>query len=203
MAELTELDVEFFARDTLAIARDLIGAVLAVGKCRGRIVETEAYTTDAASHSVLRKHKAALMRETFAHVYVYHSYGVHYCLNFTTEREGTGAVLIRAAEPLEGQDEMARRRGVSEPEKLASGPGKLCQAFGIGIEFNGRPLGREIKLFAGQHAPIVACGPRIGITRAVELPWRFYELGNACVSRRAGRKAGRNSEVGGRKGKAG
>lgn len=196
---MAELNSEFFARNTLQVARDLIGAILVVGNCRGRIVETEAYTTDAASHSVLRKNKAALMRETFAHIYVYHSYGVHYCLNFTTEREGTGAVLIRAAEPLAGLDEMARRRGVSEPEKLASGPGKLCQAFGIDIELNGRPIGREIKLCAGKHAPIVACGPRIGITRAVELPWRFYELGHACVSRRAGRK----SEVGGRKGKAG
>ena len=198
---MAELNAEFFARDTLEVARDLIGTILVVGKCRGRIVETEAYTTDAASHSVLRKNKAALMRETFAHIYVYHSYGVHYCLNFTTERAGTGAVLIRAAEPLAGLDEMARRRGVSEPEKLASGPGKLCQAFGIGIELNGRPIGREIKLRAGEHAPIVACGPRIGITRAVELPWRFYELGNACVSRRAGAKADRNSEVGGREGK--
>ncbi|HUY89374.1 MAG TPA: DNA-3-methyladenine glycosylase [Pirellulales bacterium] len=195
---MAKLDPEFFARDTLEVARDLIGVVLVVGKCKGRIVETEAYKTDAASHSVLRRHKAALMRETYAHVYVYHSYGVHFCMNFTTEREGTGAVLIRAAEPLAGLADMARRRSVSEPEKLASGPGKLCQAFGIGIELNGRPLGREIKLFAGQHAPIVACGPRIGITRAVELPWRFYELGNACVSRRAGRKP----EVGGRKGKA-
>ena len=178
-----ELDHEFFARDTLEVARDLIGVVLVVGKCRGRIVETEAYKTDAASHSVMRKNKAGLMRETFGHIYVYHSYGIHYCMNFTTERHGTGAVLIRAAEPLAGLAEMARRRGLSDPKNLASGPGKLCQAFGIGMELNGRPLGREIKLHGGKHAPIVECGPRIGITRAVELPWRFYEHGNAFVSR--------------------
>jgi DNA-3-methyladenine glycosylase len=186
---MPDLDHEFFARDTLEVARDLIGAILVVGKCQGRIVETEAYKTDAASHSVMRKNKAGLMRETFAHVYIYQSYGVHYCMNFTADRHGTGAVLIRAAEPLAGLAAMARRRGVSDPKQLASGPGKLCQAFGVGIEFNGLPLGRQIKLRDGEHAPIVACGPRIGITRAVELPWRFYESGNPFVSRNTGRKS--------------
>ena len=181
---MEELSPDFFARDTLEVARDLIGVEMAVGKCRGRIVETEAYTTDAASHSVMRKNKAALMRETFGHIYVYQSYGVHYCLNFTTERAGTGAVLVRAIEPLAGLEAMSRRRGVSEPEKLASGPGKLCQAFGIGLKLNGRPIGREIKLFPGAHAPIVARSTRIGITRAVELDWRFFERGNRFVSRR-------------------
>ena len=180
---MAELDPEFFARDTLQVARDLIGVEITVGKCRGRIVETEAYKTDAASHSVMRKNKAALMRETFGHIYVYQSYGVHFCMNFTTERDGTGAVLIRAVEPIAGLDAMIRRRGVSEPEKLASGPGKLCQAFGIGIELNGRPIGREIKLRSGKHAPIVAQSTRIGISRAVELEWRFFERGNRFVSR--------------------
>jgi DNA-3-methyladenine glycosylase len=186
---MPNLDHDFFARETLAVARDLIGAILVVGPCQGRIVETEAYKTDAASHSVMRKNKAALMRETFAHVYVYQIYGVHFCMNFTTERHGTGAVLIRAAEPLAGLAAMVRRRGVSDPKQLASGPGKLCQAFGVGIEFNGLPLGREIKLRAGEHAPIVECGPRIGITRAVELPWRFYESGSEFVSRMPSRKS--------------
>ncbi len=192
---MPELDQEFFARDTLEVARDLIGVILTVGKCQGRIVETEAYTTDAASHSVMRPHKAAMMRETYGHIYVYRSYGVHFCLNFTTERHGTGAVLIRAVEPLKGLEEMTRRRGVSDPKQLANGPGKLCQAFGIGIELNGRPLGREIKLLPGKHAPVIARSTRIGITRATELEWRFYEQGSGYVSRGQGRK----SKVGGRK----
>src|SRR5215472_5940909 len=106
---LAVLGPDFFARDTLTVARDLIGTTMIVGDCRCRIVETEAYTTDAASHSVTRRHTATLMRETFAHIYVYKIYGVHYCLNFTTEREGVGAALIRAAEPLAGIDQMARR----------------------------------------------------------------------------------------------
>jgi DNA-3-methyladenine glycosylase len=194
---MPDLDHEFFARDTLAVAHDLIGVIVKVGKCEGRIVETEAYTTDAASHSVMRRHKAAMMRETFAHIYVYRIYGMHFCLNFTTERHGTGAVLIRAVEPLKGLELMAERRGVTDPKQLASGPGKLCQALGIGMELNGRPIGRELKLRAGQHAPIVARSTRIGITRATELEWRFYEQGNEYVSRRAKLEVGiRRSEVG-------
>ena len=82
---MTYLDPEFFSRDTLVVARDLIGATLVVGRCEGRIVETEAYTTDAASHSVTRRNQASTMRETFGRVYVYFIYGMYYCLNFTTE----------------------------------------------------------------------------------------------------------------------
>ena len=194
---MPDLDHEFFARDTLEVAHDLIGVILKVGKCEGRIVETEAYTTDAASHSVMRRHKAAMMRETFAHIYVYRIYGMHFCLNFTTERHGTGAVLIRALEPLKGLQRMAERRCVTDPKQLASGPGKLCQALGIGMELNGRPIGRELKFAPGQHAPVVARSTRIGITRATELEWRFYEQANEYVSRRARPEVGiRRSEVG-------
>ena len=192
---MSKLSFEFFARDTLEVARDLIGAILAVGECEGRIVETEAYTTDPASHSVTRRHKAAMMRETYGHIYIYKIYGVHYCLNFTTERHGTGAVLIRAVEPLKGIDQMIERRGVTDVKKLASGPGKLCQAFRIGIEWNGLSIGREIKLRSGRHAPIVACGPRIGITRATELDWRFFERGSPYVSRKEKQMAKSEVEV--------
>ncbi|HVA46143.1 MAG TPA: DNA-3-methyladenine glycosylase [Pirellulales bacterium] len=177
------LEPDFFARDTVTVARDLIGATMIVGRCRCRIVETEAYTTDAASHSVTRRHKATIMRDTFAHIYVYKIYGVHFCLNFTTEREGVGAVLVRAAEPLAGIDQMAKRRGTSDVKKLLNGPGRLCQSLGIDTSWNARPLGREIRLMAADFTPSILAGPRIGITQATELEWRFCERGSAFVSR--------------------
>src|SRR5262252_3049361 len=152
----------FFARDTLAVARDLIGTVLMVGECEGRIVEVEAYTTDAAAHSVTRRHTATLMTDTFGHIYIYLIYGTSYCLNFTTEEEGVGAVLIRAAEPLAGIKRMQRRRGTSDPKKLASGPGRLCQAFGIDLRFNGQRIGEKLKLEPGASGEI-RTSPRIGI----------------------------------------
>lgn len=177
------LGADFFARDTVTVARELIGTVLVAGGCKGRIVETEAYTTDAASHAVMRRNQAALMHDTFGHVYVYLIYGMYYCLNFTTESGGVGAVLIRAVEPEAGIEEMIARRGATDLKKLASGPGRLCQAFGIDARFNGLPVGREIKLIERAGEPVISSGPRIGITRATELEWRFYETGNPFVSR--------------------
>jgi DNA-3-methyladenine glycosylase len=177
------LTADFFARDTVTVARELIGATMSVGRCRCRIVETEAYTTDAASHSVTRRHKALIMRDTFAHLYVYKIYGVHYCLNFTTESTGVGAVLIRAAEPLRGLTRMAERRGTREVRMLLNGPGRLCQALGIDATWNGLPLGREIKLLAAETAHAVSAGPRVGITQATELEWRFCLRGSAYLSR--------------------
>lgn len=173
----------FFARDTVTVARELIGTTLIVGRCRCRIVETEAYTTDAASHSVTRRHKATIMRDTFAHLYIYKIYGVHYCLNFTTESEGVGAVLIRAAEPLAGIEKMAERRGTRDLKMLLNGPGRLCQALGIDTTWNARPLGREVKLMAAETAPLIIAGPRIGITQATDLEWRFCLRGSPFLSR--------------------
>lgn len=177
------LESDFFARDTVTVARELIGATMIVGRCRCRIVETEAYTTDAASHSVTRRHTATIMRDTFAHIYVYKIYGVHYCLNFTTESVGVGAVLIRAAEPLAGIEKMAERRGTSELKMLLNGPGRLCQALGIDATWNARPLGREIKLLAAEALPPIVAGPRIGISQAAELEWRFCLPGSPYLSR--------------------
>jgi DNA-3-methyladenine glycosylase len=177
------LNADFFARDTLTVARELIGTTMIVGRCRCRIVETEAYTTDAASHSVTRRHKATIMRETFAHLYVYKIYGVHYCLNFTTERDGVGAVLIRAAEPLAGIEQMAQRRGTDDLKRLLNGPGRLCQALAIDATWTGRPLGRQLKLLAATAVHPIVAGPRIGISQATELEWRFFESGSPFVSR--------------------
>ena len=183
------LDLDFFARDTLTVARELIGTTLVVGRCQGRIVETEAYTTDAASHSVIRRNKASIMRETFGRVYIYFIYGMYYCLNFTTDRAGAGAVLIRAVEPTRGVGIMMKRRRTSDLTKLASGPGMLCQAFAIDLGVNGQILGRRIKVGARSDEPKISSSRRIGITRAAELEWRFFETGNEFVSRSAFVKA--------------
>ena len=177
------LGPDFFARDTVTVARELIGATMIVGRCRCRIVETEAYTTDAASHAVTRRHKGAIMRDSFAHIYIYKIYGVHFCLNFTTEREGVGAVLIRAAEPLAGIKQMSERRGTTVRRMLLNGPGRLCQALAIDLRWNALPIGREIKLTTAGPSPLVVAGPRIGITQATELEWRFCEQDSLFVSR--------------------
>ena len=179
------LTSEFFARDTLTVARDLIGTTLVVGGCEGRIVETEAYTTDAASHSVIRRNKASMMFETFGHVYVYFIYGMYYCLNFTTDRDGIGAVLIRSAEPVKGIDLMMKRRDTSDVRKLASGPGRLCDAFGIDLTMNGKKIGRDIRLRPRTIDFPISSSRRIGISRATDLEWRFYESGNQHVSKNA------------------
>lgn len=177
------LNSEFFARDTLTVARDLIGTVLVVGPCEGRIVETEAYTTDAASHSVTRPKQSVVMQTTFGHVYVYFIYGMYFCLNFTTDRRGAGAVLMRAAEPTRGIEVMKERRGTDDIRKLASGPGRLCDAFGIDLNFNGERIGRRIKVKAIENTPEIAVSKRIGISRDAHLEWRFCEQGNSYVSR--------------------
>jgi DNA-3-methyladenine glycosylase len=180
---MPKLSRAFFARDTVTVARDLIGATLVVGPCAGRIVETEAYTTDAASHIVMRSRQALAMRDTFAYIYVYLIYGMYYCLNITTEREGPGAVLIRAVEPMRGIELMKERRGTDNLRLLTSGPGRLCIAFAIDLSFNSKPLGRDLNILQRKDEPSISVSRRIGITRAAELEWRFYETGNPFVSR--------------------
>jgi DNA-3-methyladenine glycosylase len=178
------LKKSFFGRETLTVARDLIGTVLVAGGCEGRIVEAEAYTTDGASHAVTRRNQARVMLETFGYVYVYFTYGMYHCLNFTTDQAGPGAVLIRAAQPITGLDRMIERRGTDDPRKLASGPGRLCQAFGIDLSFNGKPIGAEIKLKQSSEPARVSSSVRVGISQATELEWRFYETANPFVSGR-------------------
>lgn len=143
----------------------------------------EAYTDDPASHGHRRTERSAIMHDTYGHVYVYFIYGANHCLNFTTERNHVGAILIRAVEPLSGINLMQSRRGIEEVRSLCNGPGKLCQAFAIDLACNGSKIGDQIKLYHGQSKSI-ATGPRIGITKATELPWRFFERDNPFVSRR-------------------
>lgn len=180
--KMAYLKGDFFARDTVTVAQDLIGVTLISGNCSGRIVETEAYTTDAASHAAKRTNRSALMYETYGHIYVYMTYGMYYCLNFTCEREGIGAVLIRAIEPLSGIEEMQQRRGTDAINKLASGPGRLSQAFAIDLRLNGKPIGQELRLRQRRNLPQISASPRIGISKATELPWRFYEKGNPFIT---------------------
>jgi len=180
---MSYLTSEFFARNTIDVARDLIGTFLVVGNCEGRIVETEAYTTDAASHSVMRPKQSVVMQHTFGFVYVYFIYGMYYCLNFTTDRVGAGAVLIRAVEPTRGLRRMIERRETSDVKRLASGPGRLCQAFGIDLSVNGERIGRRIKVRQRVTAPEIASSKRIGISRATHLEWRFYDNLSPFVSR--------------------
>ncbi|HXN01324.1 MAG TPA: DNA-3-methyladenine glycosylase [Candidatus Dormibacteraeota bacterium] len=186
----------FFSRDPVIVARDLLGRILfsrsPEGVLAGRIVETEAYTgeADPASHAFRgRTARNAVMFGTPGHAYVYFSYGVHYCLNVTADAPGVaGAVLLRALEPLAGM-EIMRRHGDHGPEvRLLSGPGKIGRGFGLDLKDNGREFTRgPLGLAAGTPVPDreVAVSRRIGISRAVDLPYRFCVIGSRSVSGRA------------------
>jgi DNA-3-methyladenine glycosylase len=178
---------DFFARSVHDVTPDLIGVTLLVDGVGGRIVEAEAYHhEDPASHGYRgRTERNAAMFGPPGHAYVYRSYGIHWCLNFVCEEEGSAsAVLIRALEPSYGLDEMHRRREADDPRLLCSGPGKLCQALGVTRDHDGLPLDRPpFELRPRDQEIEVATGPRIGITRAAELPWRYAEAGSRFLSR--------------------
>lgn len=173
-----------FDDEVTAVARRLIGARLEINGTAGIIVETEAYDRhDPASHSYSgQTPRNAAMFGPPGMAYVYRSYGIHWCLNAVCT---TGsAVLIRALEPLAGLELMAARRGTSDPRRLCAGPGCLTQALDIDIGHNRTPLyAAPFQLtLPERHAPTVA-GPRIGITRAAQTPWRFALKGSRFLSR--------------------
>jgi len=178
----------FFARDAVSVARDLIGVVLLVDGVGGVIVEAEAYdAADPASHSYegRRTPRNESMFGPAGQSYVYRSYGVHWCLNFVCG-DG-GAALIRALEPVAGLKAMQRRRGPVKPTQLCAGPGRLTQALGITGALDGKPLDEPPFLLKPRTGtPEIIFGPRVGITRAVEVPWRFGMAGSRFVSRRLG-----------------
>ena len=187
MARLPRLRRSFFARPVLAVAPELIGATLLVDGVGGVIVEVEAYHhTDPAAHSYIgMTPRNAVMFGPPGFLYVYRSYGIHWCMNFVCEPEGSAsAVLIRALEPMQGLAAMQRRRGFKEPRALCSGPGKVCEALGVSIRHNGLALDRPpFELRARASEPEIVIGPRIGITKAVEQPWRFGLKGSAFLSK--------------------
>ncbi len=182
------IDKSFFDRPVATVAADLIGCALTVDGVGGIVVETEAYDQDdPASHSFGGpRGRNLVMYGPFGRAYVYRSYGMHWCLNFVCEREGFGAgVLIRALQPTAGLDAMRRRRGLEDPLKLCSGPGRLTEALGVDLALNGRPIDEPpFRLERAGDPPLVAIGPRIGISKGVETPWRFGAKGSRYLSRR-------------------
>ncbi len=185
LIEMKPLPPSFFARDTIRVAKELLGKIISVNGCRARIVETEAYGTDPASHAYTKTERSRIMYDTHGHVYVYLVYGMYYCLNFTTEKNQPGAVLIRAVEPLSGIKNMKKRRQTENITNLCSGPGKLCQALGIDKKHNGVKLGTVIKVFDdGYRIEKIETSSRIGIKDALDLPWRFFVEGNEFVSQK-------------------
>jgi DNA-3-methyladenine glycosylase len=179
---------EFFARAVHEVAPELIGATLLVDGVGGRIVEVEAYDQDdPASHGFRGlTARTASMFGAPGHAYVYRSYGIHWCLNLVCAEEGRSeAALVRALEPTHGLETMRERRGLEAARALCSGPGKLCQALGITRLLDGLPLDEPpFELLARESEPPLAVGPRIGITRAVEQPWRYGLAGSPFLSRR-------------------
>jgi len=182
-----KLKRSFFDRSVHRVAPELIGATLLINGVGGRIVEVEAYHhTDPAAHSYRGPTaRNAVMFGPPGVAYVYRSYGIHWCLNFVCEAEGSAsAVLIRALEPTEGLPVMRRRRGLTVERLLCSGPGRLCQALGVTDRHNGLPLDKppfELRACAG--APDVVTGVRIGISKAVHHPWRYGLKGSRFLSK--------------------
>lgn len=195
MGRAATLPVSFFERPTEQVARELLGCLIVSRAGRavtvGRIVETEAYLgyRDPASHGY-RHRRHARNEALFAPPgtwYVYLSYGVHWCCNLVTHRQGDGAaVLLRAIEPVEGLPAMRRRRGGTVDRLLGSGPGRLTQALGITLALDGRAMpASPVRIISGDAVPehVIGVGPRVGITKAADWPLRFVQLGSPHLSR--------------------
>lgn len=177
------LPQSFFARDTVVVAQDLIGKIIEIKGIKSRIVETEAYCRDEASHAHKKTERSQIMFDTYSYVYVYLIYGMYHCLNFTANKKDAGAVLIRAVEPLDNFEKLKLNRNTDKITSLCSGPGKLCQALGIDKKYNGLKLGKEIKIFDDGFTAKIGSSSRIGIVKAKELPWRFFAEGSEFVSK--------------------
>ena len=177
----------FFARHVLEVAPDLIGATMLVNGVGGIIVELEAYHhTEPAAHSFNGPTpRNGVMFGPPGFAYVYRSYGIHWCVNFVCEKAGSAsAVLIRALQPTQGIPAMRRRRGLHDEKSLCSGPGKLTEALGITHQHNALALDAPpFALHARPGKPDIVTGVRIGLTKAVELPWRYGMKGSKFLSK--------------------
>ena len=186
----TSLTRDFFARSVHEVAPGLIGVTLLVDGIGGLIVEVEAYAEDdPASHGFRGlTPRNAVMFGPPGFAYVYRSYGIHWCLNVVCDVPGRAeAVLIRALQPERGLDAMRARRGVEAERGLCSGPGKLCQALAVTRAHDGAAIDAPpFELLECTETPRIATGPRIGITRAIELPWRYGLAGSPFLSRPLG-----------------
>ena len=192
------LPQEFYARDTVDVARALLGCVLETRKngeiTSGRITEVEAYVgpDDPAAHGYgnRRTPRNEAMFGPPGFSYVYFIYGMHWCFNAVTERDGfPAAVLVRSLEPVSGLDTMTRRRGIDKKRALCSGPARLCQALGIDCESNACSLSDgPVRLLRGVEVKpgAIGSGPRIGIRRAADWPLRFFERRSKWLSRPSG-----------------
>ena len=178
----------FFGRSVHQVAPDLIGATLLFAGVGGRIVEVEAYHhTDPAAHSYRGPtERNAVMFGPPGYAYVYRSYGIHWCVNFVCEPDGSAsAVLLRAIEPTAGLATMRRRRGLADERLLCAGPGRLCEALGITRKQNGLALDAAPFVLLGRQGTVeVVAGPRIGITKAVDKPWRYGLKGSPFLSKK-------------------
>jgi DNA-3-methyladenine glycosylase len=179
-----------FARSVHEVARDLVGMTLRHGPTAGRIVEVESYhQEEPACHAFIGpRPRTEVLFGAPGRAYVYRSYGIHALVNVVAEQDGVGAaVLIRALEPLDGVELMRERRRVARDEDLTNGPGKLTEALAIGLDLNGVSLEQgPIRIEAppaAARAPRVVTGPRIGITKAIELPWRVCDATSSYVSK--------------------
>lgn len=183
----TDLDDSIFVRPAGDVAELVLGAELVVGHCSGRIVEVEWYDqSDPASHSYRGPtRRCATMFGPPGHLYVYRSYGIHWCANLVCEPEGVGAaVLIRALEPVSGLEAMRERRGRHEARTLCAGPGRLCQALGIDGSHDGERIGgSRVRILHGPSPERIVSGPRIGIRLGADRPWRRGVGGSRYLSR--------------------
>jgi DNA-3-methyladenine glycosylase len=190
------LHQDFFARSVHEVAPDLIGVTLLFKGVGGVIVEVEAYHhTDPAAHSYGgRTERNAVMFGPPGFAYLYRSYGIHWCLNFVCEREGSAsAVLIRAIEPTQGIAAMKRRRGLQDLRALCSGPGKICEALGITRTQNALALNAPPFQLLARTAPVkIVKGARIGISKATSKPWRYGLAGSKFLSKPFSARASRN-----------
>jgi len=183
----TALGRAFFDRSVHEVAPNLIGATLLIDGVGGIIVEVEAYHhTDPAAHSFRgQTERNKVMFGPPGHIYVYRSYGLHWCMNFVSEAEGSAsAVLLRALEPTTGLDVMRARRGDVPDRRLCAGPGNVCAALGVTESYNGRAVDHpSVTLLPRLSAPEIAVGIRVGITKAADYPWRYGLRGSRFLSK--------------------